>query len=81
MKGIQKKCEIQENEKKKLKQDLVNLKSHMEMNMVDYGEVEKYKREIEERARQEIVEKLKEVNLFLQVIYCALMCFNLFYCK
>lgn len=36
------------------------------MNTVERSQVEQYKREIEERARQELVEKLKEVNLFLQ---------------
>ncbi|XP_039707642.1 ankyrin repeat domain-containing protein 26-like [Pteropus medius] len=66
MKETQKKCEKLENENEKLKQELVNLKSHIKMNMVKYSEVEHYKQEIEERARQKIVEKLKEVNLFLQ---------------
>ncbi|XP_019489629.1 PREDICTED: ankyrin repeat domain-containing protein 26 [Hipposideros armiger] len=66
IKGIQKKCEKLENKKKELKQELLNLKSHMEMNMMEYSEVELYKRDVEERARQEVVEKLKEVDLFLQ---------------
>ncbi|XP_074181070.1 ankyrin repeat domain-containing protein 26 isoform X2 [Rhinolophus sinicus] len=66
MKGIQKKCEKLENKNMELKQELFNLKSHIEMNMIEYSEVELYKQEIEERARQEVVEKLKEVNLFLQ---------------
>ncbi|XP_053758314.1 ankyrin repeat domain-containing protein 26-like isoform X1 [Panthera pardus] len=38
----------------------------MEMNMVERSQVEQYKWEIEERARLDIVEKLHEVNLFLQ---------------
>ncbi|XP_054447992.1 ankyrin repeat domain-containing protein 26 isoform X1 [Pteronotus mesoamericanus] len=66
MKAIQKKCEKLKNEKKKWKQEGINLKRHMEMNMVEYSEVEQYKRKIEERARQDIEEKLEEVNLFLQ---------------
>ncbi|XP_023617739.1 ankyrin repeat domain-containing protein 26 isoform X7 [Myotis lucifugus] len=66
MKAIQKKCEKLENEKKKWKQEVVNLKRLLEMNVVEFGEVEQYKRKIEERARQDVVEKLKEVNLFLQ---------------
>ncbi|XP_008062729.1 ankyrin repeat domain-containing protein 26 isoform X2 [Carlito syrichta] len=66
MRAIQKKCEKLQKNKKKLEQELVNLKSHMEMNMVERGQVEQYKQEIEERARQDIVDKLKEVNLFLQ---------------
>jgi len=68
---MQKKCEKLEN-KKKLEQEVVNLRSHIEMNMIKHSEVEQYKWEIDERVRQDLVEKLKEVNLFLQV--------NLFIC-
>ena len=50
----------------------MNLRSHIEMNMIEHSEVEQYKQEIDERARQDLIEKLKEVNLFLQV--------NLFIC-
>ncbi|XP_053525346.1 LOW QUALITY PROTEIN: ankyrin repeat domain-containing protein 26-like [Artibeus jamaicensis] len=66
MKALQKKCEKLKNEKKKWKQEGINLKTHMEMNMVEFSELEQYKRKIEERARQDIEEKLEEVNLFLQ---------------
>ncbi|XP_003786783.1 ankyrin repeat domain-containing protein 26 [Otolemur garnettii] len=66
MKTMQKKCEKLQKNKKKLEQEVVNLKSQIEMNIVERGQVEQYKQEIEERARQDIVEKLKEVNLFLQ---------------
>uniref|UniRef100_A0A8D1K0Z4 Ankyrin repeat domain-containing protein 26 n=1 Tax=Sus scrofa TaxID=9823 RepID=A0A8D1K0Z4_PIG len=66
MKVMQKKCKKLEKNKSKLEQEVVNLKSHIEMNTVERSQVEQYKREIEERARQELVEKLKEVNLFLQ---------------
>lgn len=81
MKAIQKKCEKLENKKKKWKQEVVNLNKLLEMNVVEFGEVEQYKRKIEERARQDVVEKLKEVNLFLQVNLLILMCFNSFHCK
>ncbi|KAI5125071.1 Ankyrin Repeat Domain-Containing Protein 26 [Manis pentadactyla] len=67
MKAMQKKCEKLEKNKNKLEQKVVNLRTHIEMNMVEHSQVELYKREFEERVRQEIVEKLKEVNLFLQV--------------
>uniref|UniRef100_G1S4T7 Ankyrin repeat domain containing 26 n=1 Tax=Nomascus leucogenys TaxID=61853 RepID=G1S4T7_NOMLE len=66
MKTIQKKCEKLQKNKKKLEQEVIDLRSHIERNMVELGQVKQYKQEIEERARQEIVEKLKEVNLFLQ---------------
>uniref|UniRef100_G3T8H1 Ankyrin repeat domain containing 26 n=1 Tax=Loxodonta africana TaxID=9785 RepID=G3T8H1_LOXAF len=65
-KAVQKKCEKLEKNKKKLEQEVVNLRSHLEINMIDHGQIEQYKWEIEERARQDVVEKLKEVNLFLQ---------------
>ncbi|XP_054516850.2 ankyrin repeat domain-containing protein 26 isoform X30 [Pan troglodytes] len=66
MKTVQKKCEKLQKNKKKLEQEVINLRSHIERNMVELGQVKQYKQEIEERARQEIAEKLKEVNLFLQ---------------
>ena len=37
----------------------MTLRSHIEMNMIEHSEVEQYKQEIEERARQDLVEKLK----------------------
>ncbi|XP_006887171.1 PREDICTED: ankyrin repeat domain-containing protein 26-like [Elephantulus edwardii] len=66
MKTVKKKCESLEKNKKKLEQEIVNLRSQLEGNRTDYGQVEQYKREIEARVRQEIEEKLKEVNFFLQ---------------
>ncbi|CAH6789192.1 Ccdc144b [Phodopus roborovskii] len=66
MKTIQKKCEKLKKHKKKLEQEIVNLKSHMEKNMIECGEIEQYKLEIEEKTKQALVEKLKQVNLFLQ---------------
>ena len=67
MTGMQKKCAKLEKKKKKLEQKLVNLKSHIEMNMTEDSQVEQYKQEIEERARQYLLQKLKEVNMVLQV--------------
>ena len=67
MKGMQKKCEKLEKNKKKLEQKVVNLKSHIEMNMIEYSQVEQYKQELEERVRQDLIEKLREINMFLQV--------------
>ncbi|XP_047599261.1 ankyrin repeat domain-containing protein 26 isoform X5 [Lutra lutra] len=66
MKEIQTKCEKLEKNKKKLEQQVVNLRSRVEVNMVEYSKIEQYKRELEERTRLNIAEKLKEVNLFLQ---------------
>ena len=65
MKGRQKNCEKLEKEKKKLEEEVVKLKSHIEMNMIEHTQVEQYKRDIEERMRQDLVEKLKNINLIL----------------
>jgi len=56
-----------EKSKCRLKEEVANLKHRLEINMVDHSQIEQYKREMEERARQEIRQKLQEVNLFLQV--------------
>ncbi|XP_057160694.1 ankyrin repeat domain-containing protein 26 isoform X3 [Ursus arctos] len=66
MKELQKKCEKLEKDKKKLEQQVVNLKSHAEVNMAEYSRIEQYKRELDKRARLDMEEKLREVNLFLQ---------------
>lgn len=56
-----------EKSKCQLKEEVANLKQRLETNMVDHSQIEQYKREMEERAGQEIRQKLQEVNLFLQV--------------
>ncbi|XP_055554197.1 ankyrin repeat domain-containing protein 26-like isoform X2 [Falco cherrug] len=56
-----------EKSKSQLKEEVANLKHHMETNMVDRSQIEQYKREVEERAAQEIRQKLQEVNLILQM--------------
>nr|XP_055242061.1 coiled-coil domain-containing protein 144A isoform X7 [Gorilla gorilla gorilla] len=66
MKAIQKQCETLQKNKKQLKQEVVNLKSYMERNMLERGEAEWHKLLIEERARKEIEEKLNEAILALQ---------------
>ena len=37
MKGMQKKCEKLEKKKKNLEQEVVTLKSHIEMNMIEHS--------------------------------------------
>ena len=68
MKGMQKRCEKLEKHKKKLQREVVTLKSHIELNMIEHSQVEHYKQEVEERVIQDLREKLREVNMFLQVI-------------
>ncbi|XP_056195449.1 ankyrin repeat domain-containing protein 26-like isoform X2 [Falco biarmicus] len=55
-----------EKSKSQLKEEVANLKHHVDTNMVDRSYLEQYKKEVEERAEQEIRQKLQEVNLFLQ---------------
>ncbi|XP_060100384.1 ankyrin repeat domain-containing protein 26 [Heteronotia binoei] len=55
-----------EKNKLQLEDEVANLKRYVQSNMMDYSQREQYKREVEERARQEIRQKLEEVNLFLQ---------------
>lgn len=60
-------CEKLEKSKCKLKEEVAKLQHHLETNMVEHSQIEQYKREVDERAGQEIRQKLQEVNLFLQV--------------
>ncbi|XP_012965883.2 ankyrin repeat domain-containing protein 30A isoform X2 [Mesocricetus auratus] len=66
MKTVQKKCVKLEKSKRKLEEEVGRLRSHMEENMLERSQVQQYQQEVEERARQDLVEKLKQVNLFLQ---------------
>ncbi|NXN83576.1 ANR26 protein, partial [Bombycilla garrulus] len=59
-------CEKLEKSKCQLKEEVAKLQHHLETNMVDHSQMEQYKREVDERAGQEIRQKLQEVNLFLQ---------------
>ncbi|KAM6091005.1 ankyrin repeat domain-containing protein 26-like isoform 1-T1 [Theristicus caerulescens] len=56
-----------EKRKCQLEEEVANLKQRLEANMVDYSQIQQYQREMEERAEQEIRQKLQEVNLFLQM--------------
>ncbi|XP_065521815.1 ankyrin repeat domain-containing protein 26-like [Lathamus discolor] len=55
-----------EKSERQLKGVVANLKHHMYTNMVDRSQIRQYKREVDERATQELRQKLEEVNLFLQ---------------
>ncbi|XP_076863224.1 LOW QUALITY PROTEIN: ankyrin repeat domain-containing protein 26 [Brachyhypopomus gauderio] len=55
-----------ERSKRQLEEEVVALRRRVEAGVMDQSQVEQYRRETEERARQEIRQKLEEVNLFLQ---------------
>ncbi|XP_064340660.1 ankyrin repeat domain-containing protein 26-like isoform X1 [Camelus dromedarius] len=66
VKEMQRKCEALEEEKKKLEEEAVNLRRHLEMNPVERSQVEHYKREPGEQARWDAVEALKELRRAVQ---------------
>ncbi|XP_075326448.1 ankyrin repeat domain-containing protein 26 isoform X1 [Odontesthes bonariensis] len=55
-----------ERSKRQLEEEVLDLRRRMEAAQVEQSQVEQYRREAEERARQEIQHKLEQVNLFLQ---------------
>ncbi|XP_074251732.1 ankyrin repeat domain-containing protein 18A isoform X1 [Saimiri boliviensis] len=67
MKKVQEKREKLED-KKMLEEELLNLKTHMDTNMVEVGEVREYKLEVEEKAMQAI-KNLEETHLQKQADY------------
>ncbi|NXG23225.1 ANR26 protein, partial [Grallaria varia] len=60
------KCENLEKSKCHLKEEVDTLQHRLKTNMVDHSQTEEYKREVEERADQEIRQILQIVNLLLQ---------------
>ncbi|XP_063783288.1 ankyrin repeat domain-containing protein 26 isoform X2 [Pseudophryne corroboree] len=67
MKILQKSNERLERSKRLLEEEVAELRRHIDSSKMDHGYMEKYKREIDERGRQEVQQKLEEVNLFFQV--------------
>ncbi|XP_061576840.1 ankyrin repeat domain-containing protein 26-like isoform X9 [Cololabis saira] len=55
-----------ERSKRLLEDEVLDLRRRMETAQLEQSQVEQYRREAEERVRQEIQQKLQEVNLFLQ---------------
>ncbi|XP_076782059.1 uncharacterized protein LOC143439617 isoform X1 [Arvicanthis niloticus] len=62
----QKKCEIVEGRIKQLEEKILSLKTQMDNNMVERSEVEKLKKAIEGQHRSQLLEKINQVNQFLQ---------------
>ncbi|KAK1345544.1 hypothetical protein QTO34_008002 [Cnephaeus nilssonii] len=51
---------------KKAKQEAINLRTHMETNMVESCEIEEYKKKSEERARRDVTDTIEKVNSLLK---------------
>lgn len=56
-----------ERSNRQLEEEVAGLRRQLQASVMDQSQAEQYRRETEERARQEIRHKLEEVNLFLQV--------------
>ncbi|KAK6318643.1 hypothetical protein J4Q44_G00119340 [Coregonus suidteri] len=66
LKGLGRSNERLERSKRHLEEELLGLRRQVEAGVMDQSQVDQYRRDAEERARQEIRQKLEEVNLFLQ---------------
>lgn len=67
LKSLSRSQERLERSRQHLEEEVVDLRRRLEAGVMDYSQAEQFRRETEERARQEIQHKLDEVNLFLQV--------------
>lgn len=56
-----------ERSKQQLEDEVTVLRRRVEAGVMDQSQAEQFRRETEERARQEVRRKLEEINLFLQV--------------
>ncbi|XP_072527973.1 ankyrin repeat domain-containing protein 26 isoform X2 [Salminus brasiliensis] len=66
LKSLSRNHERLERSKRQLEEEVTGLRRQVESGLMDQSQAEQYRRETEERARQEIRHKLEEVNLFLQ---------------
>lgn len=67
LKSLGRSHERLERSKQQLEEEVTGLRRRMEAGVMDQSQAEQFRRETEERARQEIRHKLDEINLFLQV--------------
>uniref|UniRef100_A0A8I3WPH8 CCDC144C-like coiled-coil domain-containing protein n=1 Tax=Callithrix jacchus TaxID=9483 RepID=A0A8I3WPH8_CALJA len=68
MKKVQQECEKLEEDKKMLEEEISNLNTHMENNMIEFDTVQEYKSVLEEMAKQAL-EKLEETHLQKEAEY------------
>lgn len=67
LKSLSRSTEHLERSKKELEEEVLELKHRVEASQMEQSQVEHYRRDAEEKARQEVQQKLEQVNLFLQV--------------
>lgn len=56
-----------ERSKRQLEEEVLDLRRRLEASQTEHSQMDQFRRDVEERARQEIQQKLEQVNLFLQV--------------
>ncbi|XP_035988419.1 ankyrin repeat domain-containing protein 26 isoform X3 [Fundulus heteroclitus] len=66
LKGSGRRNDELERSKRQLEEEVLELRRRTEAAQTDQSQAERYRREAEEKARQEIQQKLEQVNLFLQ---------------
>ncbi|MCJ8736043.1 hypothetical protein PDJAM_G00254300 [Pangasius djambal] len=66
LKSLGRSHERLERSKQQLEEEVTGLRRRVEAGVMDQSQAEQFRRETEERARQEIRHKLDEINLFLQ---------------
>ncbi|XP_056655563.1 ankyrin repeat domain-containing protein 26 [Monodelphis domestica] len=66
MKEMQKRSKKLEEDKMQLEEEIANLKHHLKIAIPECSHKELYKPEFEEKATQEIIEKLRILKVFLQ---------------
>ncbi|XP_059190741.1 ankyrin repeat domain-containing protein 26 isoform X2 [Centropristis striata] len=66
LKGLSRSSDQLERSKRQLEEEVLDLRRRMEAAQMEQSQVEQYRRDAEDRARQEIQQKLEQVNIFLQ---------------
>ncbi|XP_047246190.1 ankyrin repeat domain-containing protein 26 isoform X5 [Girardinichthys multiradiatus] len=66
LKGLGRSNDELERSRRQLEEEVLELRRGMEAAQMDQSQVDHYRREAEEKARQEVQQKLEQVNLFLQ---------------
>ncbi|XP_078273549.1 ankyrin repeat domain-containing protein 26 isoform X2 [Rhinoraja longicauda] len=71
MRVLQRNYDQLEKRKQQLEEEVLCLKNQIETRRKDYSRLENYKRKTEEQARNEIKQKLEEVNAFFQTHHAS----------
>lgn len=67
LKCLSRSNDLLERSKRQLEEEVLDLRRRMETSQMEQSQVDQFRRDAEDRARQELQQKLEQVNLFLQV--------------